>query len=187
MVNLRIQKRLAASVLKCGKRKVWLDPNETTEISMANSRQNIRKVCVCRWRRGGWGLWVGRRQKHAGGGGGRKNGWVTRRGMAVLSHGRLGRVGMGGRRRRGGRGGACACVPCLHSSTPLLLPSQQQLINERLSHPPTHPHTHPPQQKQLKKDGFILKKPQVVHSRSRFLTRLEAKRKGRHTGTFVLD
>jgi|EP00624_Nannochloropsis_granulata_P006824 large subunit ribosomal protein L19e len=44
MVNLRIQKRLAASVLKTGKRKVWLDPNETGEISMANSRQNIRKV-----------------------------------------------------------------------------------------------------------------------------------------------
>jgi hypothetical protein len=44
MVNLRIQKRLAASVLKTGKRKVWLDPNETTEISMANSRANIRKV-----------------------------------------------------------------------------------------------------------------------------------------------
>lgn len=47
MVNLRIQKRLAASVLKTGKRKVWLDPNETTEISMANSRANIRKVCAC--------------------------------------------------------------------------------------------------------------------------------------------
>ena len=44
MVNLRLQKRLAASVLKTGKRKIWLDPNETTEISMANSRQNIRKV-----------------------------------------------------------------------------------------------------------------------------------------------
>jgi ribosomal protein L19E len=44
MVNLRLQKRLAASVLKTGKRKVWLDPNETAEISMANSRQNIRKV-----------------------------------------------------------------------------------------------------------------------------------------------
>ena len=29
----------------------------------------------------------------------------------------------------------------------------------------------------------MLKKPQVVHSRARFLTRLEAKRKGRHTGT----
>merc|ERR1719258_784023 len=44
MVSLRLQKRLAASVLKCGKRKVWLDPNEINEISMANSRQNIRKL-----------------------------------------------------------------------------------------------------------------------------------------------
>jgi ribosomal protein L19E len=43
-VSLKLQKRLAASVLKCGKRKVWLDPNEVNEISMANSRQNIRKV-----------------------------------------------------------------------------------------------------------------------------------------------
>ena len=37
-VSLLLQKRLAASVLKCGKRKVWLDPNEINEISMANSR-----------------------------------------------------------------------------------------------------------------------------------------------------
>lgn len=35
---------LAASVLKCGQKKVWLDPNEVTEISVANSRQNIRKL-----------------------------------------------------------------------------------------------------------------------------------------------
>ena len=42
--TLRLQKRLAASVLKCGKRKVWLDPNETTEIANANSRQNVRKL-----------------------------------------------------------------------------------------------------------------------------------------------
>lgn len=42
--TLRLQKRLAASVLKCGKRKIWLDPNETTEIANANSRQNIRKL-----------------------------------------------------------------------------------------------------------------------------------------------
>lgn len=37
-------RRLAASVLKCGERKVWLDPNEVNEISLANSRQNVRKV-----------------------------------------------------------------------------------------------------------------------------------------------
>mmetsp|Transcript_10781 Transcript_10781/g.34301 ORF Transcript_10781/g.34301 Transcript_10781/m.34301 type:complete len:188 (+) Transcript_10781:45-608(+) len=77
MVSLKLQKRLAASVLKCGKRKVWLDPNEVNEISMANSRQNVRK---------------------------------------------------------------------------------------------------------LVKDGFIIKKPPVVHSRSRALRRQERKRKGRHTG-----
>jgi large subunit ribosomal protein L19e len=44
MVSLKLQKRLAASVLKCGERKIWLDPNEVNEISMANSRQNIRKL-----------------------------------------------------------------------------------------------------------------------------------------------
>lgn len=42
--NLRTQKRLAAAVLKCGKRKVWLDPNEISEISGANSRANVRKL-----------------------------------------------------------------------------------------------------------------------------------------------
>eukprot|EP00299_Pterocystis_sp_00344_P006905 c1967_g1_i1.p2 GENE.c1967_g1_i1~~c1967_g1_i1.p2 ORF type:complete len:220 (-),score=37.43 c1967_g1_i1:71-730(-) len=77
-VSLRLQKRLAASVLKCGKRKVWLDPNEIGDISTANSRNNIRK---------------------------------------------------------------------------------------------------------LVKDGYIIRKPPVVHSRSRALKNLEAKRKGRHLGT----
>ncbi|KAJ3088536.1 60S ribosomal protein L19 [Quaeritorhiza haematococci] len=42
--GLRAMKRLAAAVLKCGKRKIWLDPNEVNEISNANSRQNIRKL-----------------------------------------------------------------------------------------------------------------------------------------------
>ena len=40
MVSLKLQKRLASSVLKCGKGKVWLDPNEVNEISMANSRKS---------------------------------------------------------------------------------------------------------------------------------------------------
>merc|ERR1712198_566605 len=44
MSTLRLQKRLAAAVLKCGKNKVWLDPNEINEIANANSRQNIRKL-----------------------------------------------------------------------------------------------------------------------------------------------
>merc|ERR1712127_296244 len=34
----------------------------------------------------------------------------------------------------------------------------------------------------LHQDGFIVKKPSVVHSRSRVTLRNEAKRKGRHTG-----
>merc|ERR1712223_1525317 len=44
MSTLRLQKRLSAAVLKCGKNKIWLDPNETSEIANANSRQNIRKL-----------------------------------------------------------------------------------------------------------------------------------------------
>jgi len=42
--SLKLQKRLASSVLGCGKKKVWLDPNEINEISMANSRKSIRKL-----------------------------------------------------------------------------------------------------------------------------------------------
>ncbi|CAM1500852.1 Fc.00g100140.m01.CDS01 [Cosmosporella sp. VM-42] len=44
MVNLRTQKRLASAVIGCGERKIWLDPNESSEISNANSRQTIRKL-----------------------------------------------------------------------------------------------------------------------------------------------
>ena len=44
MANLRTQKRLAASVIGVGKRKVWLDPNETSEIAEANSRHAIRRL-----------------------------------------------------------------------------------------------------------------------------------------------
>jgi large subunit ribosomal protein L19e len=60
MVSLKLQKRLAASVLKCGKGKVWLDPNEVSEISMANSRKTypVPLLINCSL---GWGcmdLWV---------------------------------------------------------------------------------------------------------------------------------
>ncbi|KFB52052.1 AGAP004422-PA-like protein [Anopheles sinensis] len=30
--------------MRCGKKKVWLDPNEINEIGNTNSRQNIRKL-----------------------------------------------------------------------------------------------------------------------------------------------
>merc|ERR1711982_116172 len=42
--SLKLQKRLAADVMKWGKKKVWLDPNEINEIANANSRANIRKL-----------------------------------------------------------------------------------------------------------------------------------------------
>jgi large subunit ribosomal protein L19e len=77
-VSLKLQKRLAADVMNCGKRKVLLDPNEINEIALANSRRNISKLI---------------------------------------------------------------------------------------------------------KDGLIVKKPTIVHSRARVTLRNEAKRKGRHTGT----
>merc|ERR1719350_2048421 len=41
---LKSTKEVGSQCLKCGARKVWLDPNEVTEIQMANSRQNIRKL-----------------------------------------------------------------------------------------------------------------------------------------------
>merc|ERR1712217_124862 len=44
IMSMKLQKRLAASVKKCGKGRIWLDPNEASEISMANSRFNIRKL-----------------------------------------------------------------------------------------------------------------------------------------------
>jgi len=75
---VQLQKRLAAKIKKCGVNKIWMDPNESSEISLANSRQNIRKLI---------------------------------------------------------------------------------------------------------KDGLIIRKPQVIHSRSRVRKNLAAKRKGRHTGT----
>jgi len=35
---------LAAAILGCGRRRVWLDPNEVNDIGMANSRANVRKL-----------------------------------------------------------------------------------------------------------------------------------------------
>lgn len=46
MAFLRLQKRLAASVLKCGKRRVWIDPNETSEVKLANSRKSTQTASI---------------------------------------------------------------------------------------------------------------------------------------------
>jgi hypothetical protein len=40
--SLKLQKRLAASVMRCGKKKVWLDPNEINEIANANSSKLLQ-------------------------------------------------------------------------------------------------------------------------------------------------
>lgn len=34
---------MAAAVLGCGRKKIWLDPNENTTISLANCRTAVRK------------------------------------------------------------------------------------------------------------------------------------------------
>ncbi|KAF7053905.1 hypothetical protein CFC21_061711 [Triticum aestivum] len=96
MVSLKLQKRLASSVLKCGKGKVWLDPNEVNEISMANSRENPIPFPYL-----------------------------------LLS---------------------CPWLPCGQNI------------------------------RKLVKDGFIIRKPQKIHSRSRARRAHEAKQKGRHSG-----
>merc|ERR1712227_685836 len=44
MSALILQKRLAAAVMKCGKNKVWLDPNDNQSISNANSRHQVRRL-----------------------------------------------------------------------------------------------------------------------------------------------
>jgi large subunit ribosomal protein L19e len=44
MVNLRLQRRLASSILNVGKKRVWVDPNEVNEIALANSRKSVLKL-----------------------------------------------------------------------------------------------------------------------------------------------
>jgi large subunit ribosomal protein L19e len=44
MVNLRLQKRLASSILGIGRKRVWMDPNEVNEIALANSRKAVLKL-----------------------------------------------------------------------------------------------------------------------------------------------
>lgn len=44
MANLKLQRRLAASILKVGSKRVWIDPNEVNEVALANSRKTVRKL-----------------------------------------------------------------------------------------------------------------------------------------------
>ena len=42
-MNLRTQRKLAANVLKCGMYRIWIDPEKIDEVSMAITRDEIRK------------------------------------------------------------------------------------------------------------------------------------------------
>lgn len=44
MPTLRLQRRLAASIMKCGRTRVWMDNKELSEIGVATSRNHIRKL-----------------------------------------------------------------------------------------------------------------------------------------------
>ena len=43
-MNLSVQKRIASHVLNCGVNRVWLDTERSEEISMAITREDIRKL-----------------------------------------------------------------------------------------------------------------------------------------------
>jgi large subunit ribosomal protein L19e len=43
-MNLSVQKRIASDVLSCGTHRVWLDTERAEEISMAITREDIRKL-----------------------------------------------------------------------------------------------------------------------------------------------
>ncbi|MFH1450548.1 MAG: 50S ribosomal protein L19e [archaeon] len=43
-MNLNSQKRIAASILKCGRNRVWVDPLKNKEVSEAITREDIRKL-----------------------------------------------------------------------------------------------------------------------------------------------
>jgi len=43
-MNLRNQRKIAASILDCGLNRVWIDPERLDEVSMAITREEIRKL-----------------------------------------------------------------------------------------------------------------------------------------------
>ncbi|KAM0685735.1 60S ribosomal protein L19 [Conglomerata obtusa] len=46
MTNLRTIRRLASEILKCGKNKVWLDPNENLRLTSATTRSKVAELCT---------------------------------------------------------------------------------------------------------------------------------------------
>ncbi len=44
MTDLRVQRRMAAEVLECGKERVWIDPLHTDDVASAITREDIRRL-----------------------------------------------------------------------------------------------------------------------------------------------
>ncbi len=44
MVNLSNQRRMAASILKCGVNRVWIDSNRTEDVANAVTREDVRDL-----------------------------------------------------------------------------------------------------------------------------------------------
>jgi large subunit ribosomal protein L19e len=44
MSDLRVQKRMAADLLDCGRNRVWIDPLEQEEVATAITREDIRRL-----------------------------------------------------------------------------------------------------------------------------------------------
>ena len=44
LMNLTTQRRLAASILKVGENRVWIDPNEAEEVSRAITRESVKQL-----------------------------------------------------------------------------------------------------------------------------------------------
>lgn len=42
MVDLGNQRRVAATILKCGVNRVWIDPNRTEDVAIAVTREDVR-------------------------------------------------------------------------------------------------------------------------------------------------
>ena len=146
MVSLRLQKRLAASVLDCGRRKVWLDPNEVNDISMANSSEFLLSLLLPQFGTACTAFTIP---------------VPASRSLQQACKRPITRQSADFCRLRAPR-------PCPASCLLASLSVQPWLAGQNI--------------RKLIKDGFVIRKPQKIHSRSRARTAQEAKAKGRHTG-----
>lgn len=44
MTDLRNQRRMAAQMLKCGKGRIWIDPDRTEDVASAVTRSDVRRL-----------------------------------------------------------------------------------------------------------------------------------------------